>query len=328
MFYSARKLIRLTPLTLYLSYSCAEEPPRQLSTADVCDKVLPSVFRIILYHPQSSNTIIGIGSAFFIKRDGTALTAYHVLTQNARAVARLESGEELEIEKIKGHSLTDIALIKVKVKKPVPVIELGDSNNVRRGEQVMHIGNTVFSDSNDIDVGYVNKLQDDTPDCLKQYIQGDPAPPDSGLNFIKTSGSVRPGFSGGPLVNMYGQAVGLISRCYVQMHPTGVQNEGASIPINFVKSIVKQLEISGKVERPYVGLSFTPHDPGLGVVKVQPGSPAEKAGLKVGDIILEANGKLMRTPEDFYKAVGYTIGVVLNVKALRDKQYIEVIIRT
>ena len=94
-------------------------------------------------------------------------------------------------------------------------VEMGDSSLLRRGEQVLHIGNTMFSDSNDIDVGYVKKLEDDTPQWLKLHTSGDLAPPESGLNFIKTTGSVRPGFSGGPLVNMKGEVVGLISRVFV-----------------------------------------------------------------------------------------------------------------
>jgi len=298
---------------------------KDLSTAEVCEGTLPSVFRILVYHPLNG-TLVGIGSGFFIRPDGTALTACHVIIPQHKLKVKLDNGKELEAKFLAGHHPTDIGLIKVHTQDLVIPVKVGNSDQLKRGEQVIHIGNTMFSDSNDIDVGYVNKLDDDTPEWLKSQLKGDMAPPESGLSFIKTTGSVRPGFSGGPLVNMKGEVVGLISRVFVQMHQTGPEHEGASIPINFVETIIKQLEERGQVERPYIGCSFMKVEGGLGILKVQPGSPAEASGLKVGDVLLAVNNKKMKHPEDFFKVIGYQKGVEFKLEVLRSQKTINLTI--
>mmetsp|Transcript_34716 Transcript_34716/g.61072 ORF Transcript_34716/g.61072 Transcript_34716/m.61072 type:complete len:317 (-) Transcript_34716:20-970(-) len=303
-----RGLLVALPASLYAF--C--EP--KLSTADACERSLPAVFRILV---SQGGRQVGLGSGFFIKPDGTALTAYHVLKPGAVLEARLDNGRTYQIKPPLGHAKTDIALIKVSVTEPVPYIPLGDSDKLRRGEQVIHIGSSIYSDTSEIEVGYVNKLKDDTPPWLKDFVAGDIAPKDSGLTFIKTTGAPRPGFSGGPLINLEGQAVGLISRVFVQMHQTGLQQEGACIPSNFVKAIIDQLE-GGKVERPYLGFSFTDTSTGLAVLKVQKGSPAEVSGLQVGDIISEANGNKLRVPEDLFQTIGYRNGVELDFTVKRE----------
>lgn len=324
--YFRKILSRIAPISIavYLNSSQVFLDNRN-TTADVCEKVLPGVFRILIVDPRT-NALVGVGSGFFIKPDGTALTASHVLAPGFKYIAKLDNGEEHEAHVYKEHKLTDIALVKVNTDSKVPVIPLGDSSVLRRGEQVIHIGSSLYSKSNDIDIGYINKVKDDTPSY--SVILGDKPKPESGLDFIMTTGSVRPGFSGGPLVNMDGQVVGLISRIQVMGHQAGTEIEGKSIPINFVKNVIKQLEISGKVERPYIGLSFTPSLPGLAIVRVQPGSPAEKAGLKVGDILVTADNQEMNTPDDFYRVIGYKIGIVLKVTVVRDKETLNLKIST
>jgi serine protease Do len=303
-----RGLLIAFPATLY-AFSEAKG-----STADSCERALPAVFRVLV---SQGGKQVGIGSGFFIRPDGTALTAYHVLKPGAELEARLDNGEVMRITSTLGHAKTDIALLKVKVPGPVPFITLGDSDMLRRGEQVIHIGNSIYSETSDIEVGYINKLRDDTPAWLKAYTKGDLAPKDSGLTFIRTTGAPKPGFSGGPLLNLAGEAVGLISRLFVKMDQFGMQQEGACIPSNFIKTIIDQLEGKGSVARPYLGFSFTDTNSGLAVLKVQKGSPAERSGIQVGDILTEANSIKLATPEDLYQVIGYKSGY-LNLKVKRE----------
>lgn len=285
----------------------------QMSTADVCEKILPAVFRIISTHP-TQNMTIGVGSGFFIKKDGTGLTCAHVISNKYNTYqAKLDSGEECPLEILHSHPTSDIAIVKVKVPKPVPFLYLGDSGLNRRGEQVIHFGNTMFGTITEIDVGYINKLHDDTPKWIEIQMNEQLESSRSGIQYIMTSGSVRPGFSGGPLVNMKGEVVGLIARLYIRGQGPSQENEGASIPINIVKGVIKQMELSGQVRKPYIGLSFTPSDSGLIIVKVQPRSPAEKAGLEVGDLVISANGRHVTKPEDIMTVIGFQMGVVLDL---------------
>jgi len=120
-----------------------------------------------------SEDITGIGSGFFIRPDGTALTAFHVIVPHSKLIAKLDNGDEFPVTWVNGHRDTDIALIRVTGMKNNPHLELGNSDLVRRGDQVLHVGNTMHSDTTDIEFGYVNKLKDDTPLWLQPYIQGD-----------------------------------------------------------------------------------------------------------------------------------------------------------
>ena len=297
----------------------------QHSTADICEKILPSVFRIMSINPQTQ-ALHGIGSGFFIKRDGTGLTASHVLSSKNSFIAKLDSGEECPLKILHTHDLSDIALVKVQVRGPVPFLTLGDSDKNRRGEQVIHFGNALTGTTTEIDIGYISKLTEDIPPSVQmRKPEGDIS---AGIRYIMTNGYVRPGFSGGPLVNMKGEVVGLISRLYIKSQEPITVFEGASIPINYVKDVVKQMEISGEVKRPYLGLSFTSGNPGLIVVKVQPGSPAQKAGVRVGDFIVKANGREVNTPEDLFGEIGFQIGIALELLIVRGDEKISLKVST
>lgn len=299
--------------------------PSPYSTADICEKVLPSVFRIISLNPHTKE-LQGLGSGFFIKKDGTGLTAHHVLSSSNSFIAKLNNGEEYPLQVLNSHSLSDIALVKVKVPKSVPFLVLGKSEHLRRGEQVIHFGNTLLSTTTDIDIGYINKLKEDSPAWID--LQRSEGIDTSGISYIMTSGCVRPGFSGGPLVNMNGEVVGLISRLYIRNQHPVIISEGASIPIDYVKAVVKQMEISGDVKKPYFGFTFTTGNPGLLVLKVQTGSPAEKAGMKIGDLLVRANGRDIAGPEDLYAEAGFQIGVVIQFQAIRDEKNISLTVHT
>lgn len=297
---------------------------RWLSTADVCERMLPSVFRIVLLDPNTGSHA-GVGSGFCIRPDGTSLTAYHVINNSAQLLAKFDNGEKCPVKVISGDEATDIAIIKV---SPRPPAKLGSSALLRRGEQVIHFGNTMASDSVDIDVGYINKTRDDIPVWMRQNVQGDVKKPTSGLTFILTQGSARPGFSGGPLVNMSAEVIGLISRMYMHFDGTVLHHEGASIPIDFVMQVVESLERHGRLEKPYVGISFKPIEQGLALLVVQPGSPAAQGGLQVGDLVVEMNGVSMRTQDDFYHVLGYRKHAELKIKVQRGRKTLDLLVHT
>lgn len=322
----SKYISRLSILPVVLGWRCPVLLDSEYkSTADVCEKVLPSVFRI---HGNDGNTTISVGSGFFIRPDGTGLTAAHVVSKNLSYHAKLDSGQEYPMKILNSHPLSDIALIKVQAPTPVPYLTLSDSSKARRGEQIIHYGNTIFGSSTEIDVGYINKLFDDTPKWVEIQMTENIESFKSGIQYIITSGSVRPGFSGGPLVNMKGEVVGLIARLYIRGQGPSMEHEGASIPSNVVKGVIKQLELSGKVQRPYIGLSFVNHNPGLAVVKIQSGSPAEKAGLKIGDVVLTVNGRNVNSNEDILTVIGYNIGIILDMKINRDGSFFNVKVYT
>jgi len=157
----------------------------------------------------------------------------------------------------------------------------------------------------------------ETPLWLEDYLPFDVSPSESGVNFIRTTGSMRSGYSGGPLLDSDGNVVGLTTKVFVEMHKTGPDVEGASIPINFVKSIVSQLETKGKVERPIIGLSFIPTTMGLVVTHIQSDTPAHKAGIESGDVIISAEHTLLMTADDLYRIIGFQPGATIHVKVKR-----------
>jgi len=131
---------------------------------------------------------------------------------------------------------------------------------------------------------------------------------------------MRSGYSGGPLLDYDGNVVGLTAKVFVEMHKTGPDIEGASIPINFVKNIVNQLETKGKVERPIIGLSFVPTLMGLVVTHVQHDTPAQKAGIQPGDVIASAENTHLMTADDLYRIIGFQPGATIHLKVKRGSE--------
>ena len=95
-----------------------------------------------------------------------------------------------------------------------------------------------------------------------------------------------------------------------------------------MKDVIKQMEVSGEVRRPYVGVSFTEDGNGLAVVRIQPGSPAERSGIQLGDVVIEINGTPIRKAREFFEAVGYQMGVVLKLKILRGTTLLDIKVST
>jgi serine protease Do len=259
-----------------------------------------------------------LGSGFIISEDGYILTNNHVVNGADEIKIKLDNGKEFKAE-IKGiDEKLDIALIKIIAKEHLPHARLGDSNTIQVGEWVMAIGNP-FGLSETVTAGIVS---------AKGRVIGS-GPYD---DYIQTDASINPGNSGGPLFNARGEVIGINTAIVA-----GGQGIGFAIPINMAKDIEGQLRDKGKVTRGWLGVSLQPVTPDLAqsfglsgekgalVSEVVAGSPAEKGGMKVGDIILEFDGKQIGEMNELPRVVAATpVGKKVRVKILRDGKQEEI----
>jgi serine protease Do len=253
-----------------------------------------------------------LGSGFIISNDGYIFTNNHVVEQADKILVKISDGKEYEAKVIGTDANTDIALIKIKPSNSLPVAEIGDSEKVKVGEWVIAIGNPFGLDAT-VTAGIVS---------AKGRVIG-AGPYD---NFIQTDASINPGNSGGPLFNMEGKVIGINTAIVAQG-----QGIGFAIPINMAKNILGDLKTKGKVTRGWLGISVQDvsddiaknlnhqNKGGALVSDVFKGDPADQAGIKVGDIITEINGKPIKdTHELLLTIAALQVGQKMNVKAIRD----------
>ena len=266
------------------------------------------------FGPQRDHKQKSLGSGFIIDETGYILTNNHVIEGADEIKIKLSSEEEFDAEIIGKDPKTDIALIKIKLEKKFPVAKLGDSDHLQVGEWVMAIGNP-FGLEHTVTVGIVS---------AKGRVIG-AGPYD---DFLQTDASINPGNSGGPLINIKGEVVGINTAIVA-----GGQGIGFAIPIEMAKEILDQLKEKGKVVRGWLGVGIQKVTPELAqsfglkkgkgalVASVEKDGPADKAGIKRGDIILKFNGKEIEEMEELPRIVGnYRIGKKVDVVILRDKK--------
>ena len=229
----------------------------------------------------------GLGSGFIIDSKGYILTNNHVIDGVDKILVKLfHDDHKYEAEIIGTDSKTDIALIKINVKKELPVVVFGDSDNIRVGEWVMAIGNPMGL-SETVTVGVIS-AKGRSGFGITQY-----------EDFIQTDAAINPGNSGGPLVNIQGQVIGINT---FLIAPYAAQSIGFAIPINLAETVFSQLKDQGKVTRGFLGIVMQPLSEELAklfgsekligalVTEVVLDTPAAKAGIEPGDIILECDG--------------------------------------
>jgi serine protease Do len=234
--------------------------------------------------PHGKMKTHALGSGFVISNEGLILTNNHVVAKATEIKIKLLTGKEYDAKLVGRDPKTDLALIKVKPDKDFPKPEvLGDSDALRVGDWVMAVGNP-FGLGNTVTTGIIS---------AKSRILG-AGPYD---DFLQTDAAINPGNSGGPLFNMDGEVIGINTAIMAQG-----QGIGFAIPVNMAKELLPQLK-KGKVVRGWLGLmiqDITPElaksfgiktDKGVLISDVVKGSPAEKAGLMRGDVILRFNGK-------------------------------------
>ncbi len=253
-----------------------------------------------------------LGSGFIITKDGYIFTNNHVVEKADKIKVRLSSGKEYDAKVIGKDSKTDIALIKINATNNLPVAELGDSDKLRVGDWVLAIGNP-FGLEQTVTQGIVS---------AKGRVIGS-GPYD---NFIQTDASINPGNSGGPLFNLEGRVVGINTA--IVAHGQGI---GFAIPVNMAKDVLNDLKSKGKVTRGWLGVSVQDitediaanmgikEKEGALVADVVKGDPAEKAGLRTGDIIVEIDGKKVHDTHELLRIVaGVPVGKTVVLKAVRD----------
>ena len=262
--------------------------------------------------PQREFRQKSLGSGFIISKDGYILTNNHVVEKATEIRVRLLNKEQFEAKVIGRDPKTDIALIKIKANHSLSAATLGDSDALRVGDWVIAIGNP-FGLGHTVTVGIIS---------AKERIIG-AGPYD---NFLQTDAAINPGNSGGPLVNLEGKVVGINTAIVAQ-----AQGIGFAIPINMAKYILSQLKERGKVMRGWLGVMIqevTPeiaHALGLKEVKgalvadVTPGSPADKADIRRGDVIIEYNGKKIEEMNELPRLVANTpVGKSVPIKIWRN----------
>lgn len=260
--------------------------------------------------PRETNSL---GSGFIISQDGYVLTNHHVVKDADEIVVKLTDRRELVAKLVGSDALTDVALLKLDA-KDLPVVTIGSPEQLQVGEWVLAIGSP-FGFEQSVTAGIVSA-------------KGRSLPGGNYVPFIQTDVAINPGNSGGPLFNMDGKVVGINSQIYSRTG--GFMGLSFAIPMDVVMNVVEQIKTSGKVSRGWLGVqiqdvtrelaeSFGMKRPqGALVAKVIPGSPAEKSGLQIGDIITEFNGQAIETSGELPPMVGMTpINQQSTVKIIR-----------
>ena len=242
-----------------------------------------------------------LGSGFILSKDGYILTNYHVVKDADEIIVRFFDRRELEAKLIGTDARTDVALLKVDA-TDLPAVTIGDPNKLQVGEWVLAIGSP-FGFEESVTAGIVSA-------------KGRSLPGGNFVPFIQTDVAINPGNSGGPLFNMEGEVVGINSQIYSRTG--GYMGLSFSIPMDVVMNVVEQIKKTGKAAHGWLGVqiqdvtrelaeSFGMKKPqGALVSKVMPGSPAEKAGLQIGDIITEFNDQPIENSGDLPPLVGMT----------------------
>jgi serine protease Do len=241
----------------------------------------------------------GLGSGFIIDPSGYVVTNNHVIDGASKVTIRLDDESVYPAEVIGTDPQTDLALLKIDAGRPLPALELGDSNSAQVGDWVMAVGNP-FGLGGTVTAGIIS--------ARGRNIQAGPYD-----DFLQVDASINRGNSGGPLFSLDGSVIGVNTAIY---SPNGGSvGIGFAIPSDMVKSVVAQLRDKGSVERGWLGVSIQNLTPDLAealgladtagamVTQVMPNSPAEKAGLKSGDVILGFAGKTVEDSRGLARTV-------------------------
>lgn len=281
-------------------------------------------------HPRVPS-LISRGSGIIVSEDGYILTNNHVVENGSKITVRFKDGKEMDAE-VKGTDPeSDIAVLKIKASGLTPA-KLGDSDKTRVGEFAIAIG-APFDLSYSVTVGHVS--------AKGRSFEGYFGESYSDQDFIQTDASINPGNSGGPLVNLYGEVIGI--NTMIRGMNTGI---GFAIPINLVKRVKDHLIAEGKFTRSWIGVrigdvkalsSFKDLDPGLlpnveeGVVvdEIEANSPAARSSLKPFDVIVAVDGEAVKTPRQLKDMISTKkVGQNVTLDVVRGSKHFAVKLKT
>ncbi len=264
----------------------------------------------------------GTGSGFIISADGQIITNAHVVDGSDKVTVILKDTRSFDGEVVGSDPVTDVAVVKIKAEN-LPTVQLGRSENLEPGQWAIAIGNPLGLD-NTVTAGIISALGRSS---------GEIRVPDKRVSFIQTDAAINPGNSGGPLLNAQGEVIG-VNTAIIQ----GAQGLGFAIPIETAQRVANQLITRGKVDHPYLGirmitltaelkerLNQDPNsrilvtvDQGVLIGEVVQGSPAERAGLRSGDVIVSINGRAVTTADQVQQEVERTtVGSTLDLEIER-----------
>ena len=255
-----------------------------------------------------------LGSGFIISDDGYVLTNHHVVVEADEILVKLSDRRQLPAKVVGTDAASDLSLLKIEA-DDLPTVRIGDVSQLKVGEWVLAIGSP-FGFDHSVTAGIVSAKRRSLGS--EQYVP-----------FIQTDVAINPGNSGGPLFNLKGEVIGINSQIYSRTG--GYMGLSFAIPIDVAMDVVRQLQKTGHVVRGWLGVVVQEVDLGLAksfdmrypegalVADVLPGSPAEEAAIKIGDIIIEFNGETVPSANDLPPLVGVMpIGEKVAVKLLRE----------
>ncbi len=291
----------------------------------IAQKVTPSIVGVKTYGTynywgqQITNQELGSGSGIIFREDGYIVTNYHVIENATSVTVTLNDGTEYDARIVGSDSSSDLAVLKVEA-SGLPVAEFGDSDELQIGELVVAIGNPL---------GYENTVTDGIVSGLNRQLTNYT----DTMTLIQTNAAINSGNSGGALVNSKGEVVGINSAKLVASNAEGM---GFALSINEVKPILEELISKGHVSRPYLGVTINSNyqvdedtaekyeiPMGIQIADVVKGGPADKAGLRTGDIIYKVDDTLIQSFEDLSDIIDNSqVGDQLRVLANRNGEKI------
>jgi len=268
---------------------------------------------------------IGSGTGFIISSDGLILTNKHVVLDEKASYAVLTNdGKKYEAKVLARSPIEDLAILKIEARN-LPVASLGNSDVLELGQTAIAIGNALGEFRNTVSVGVISGL-------ARTVRAGSLGYEETIHNVIQTDAAINPGNSGGPLVNLKGEVIGINTAM-----ASGAENIGFAIPINKAKRDIESVKTKGKIEAPFLGIRYLTINSELAKEKklsvdygalidsdgknpaIVSGSPAERAGLKKGDIILEINGQKITEDNTLGSVISrFSPGDTIDLKILRD----------
>ncbi len=272
--------------------------------------------------PRGNSKSQTLGSGFIISEDGYVVTNNHVVRDASRIIVRIGNKKEFKGDEVKvvgTDPKTDLALLKIDTKEHLPYLKFGDSDKIRVGDWAIAIGDP-FNLDGSMTVGVISA----------KGRSGIPLPDGPSFqNFLQTDAAINPGNSGGPLVNIRGEVIGINSA--ITTPSGGNVGIGFAIPVNLAKTVIEELKAKGKVTRGYLGIYLqeltddlrkgldVPARSGILVSEVMENTPASRAGLKAGDVIIEFNGDEVESVESFrFKVASTPVGKTVPVKLIRE----------